>query len=265
MWAGYPGDRSPVLRGVDLTLEPGQRLAVIGPSGAGKSSLAATLLRFLPYEAGSVRLDETELDRLAGDDVRSVLGMVGQEAHMFDTTLAENLRVGRRSASDADLEEVLNRVGLADWLHGLPKGLETEVGRNGGRLSSGQRQRVAVGRALLADFPVLVLDEPVEHLDPLAADAMTADLLALTSGRSTVLITHRLAGLESVDEILVMAEGQVVERGTHDDLLALGGRYCELWWDEMRTEREGMEADLRTTVPRIALDPGVTNEGAIEP
>ena len=264
VWAGYPGDRSPVLRGVDLTLAPGQRLAVIGASGAGKSSLAATFLRFLPYDSGSVCLEKTELDRLAGDDVRSVVGMVGQDAHMFDTTLAENLRVGRRSASDADLDEVLNRVGLADWLSGLPKGLQTEVGQNGGRLSSGQRQRVAVARALLADFPVLVLDEPVEHLDPLAADALTADLLALTSGRSTVLITHRLAGLESVDEILMMAEGHVVERGTHDELLALGGRYCELWWDEMRTEREGMEADLRTTVPESELDPGMASEGTIE-
>jgi thiol reductant ABC exporter CydC subunit len=264
VWAGYPGDRSLVLRGVDLTLAPGQRVAVIGASGAGKSSLAATLLRFLPYESGSVCLGKTELRRLAGDDVRSVLGMVGQDAHMFDTTVAENLRIGRRSASDADLEEVLTRVGLADWVHGLPKGLATEVGRNGGRLSSGQRQRVAVGRALLADFPVLVLDEPVEHLDPLAADALTADLLALTSGRSTVLITHRLAGLESVDEVLLMAGGQVVERGTHDDLLALGGRYCELWWDEMRTEREGMEADLRTRVPGSSLDTTVASERAIE-
>ncbi|MGA8368941.1 MAG: thiol reductant ABC exporter subunit CydC [Acidimicrobiales bacterium] len=264
VWAGYPGDRSPVLRGVDLTLDPGQRVAVIGASGAGKSSLAATLLRFLPYQSGSVWLEKTELDRLAGDDVRKVLGLVGQEAHMFDTTLAENLRIGKRSASDAALKEVLIRVGLADWLHDLPKGLETYVGRNGGRISSGQRQRVAVGRALLADFPVLVLDEPVEHLDPLAADAMTADLLTLTSGRSTVLITHRLAGLESVDEILVMAEGEVVERGTHDELLALGGRYCELWWDEMRTEREGMEADLRKNVPESVLDRGVASEGTIE-
>ena len=117
-------------------------------------------------------------------------------------------------------------MGLADWLDGLPAGLATEVGGHGARLSGGQRQRVAVARALLADFPVLVLDEPAEHLDPAAADALTADLLEVTDGRSLVLITHRLAGLECVDEILVLDAGRVVERGTHDELLDLDGRYA---------------------------------------
>ena len=121
-----------------------------------------------------------------------------------------------------ELRDVLDRVGLAGWLDELPEGLATEVGRHGSHLSGGQRQRVAVARALLADFPVLVLDEPAEHLDPLAADALTADLLAVTDDRSLVLITHRLAGLESVDEILVMDEGRVVERGTHDVLIDRG-------------------------------------------
>ena len=134
--------------------------------------------------------------------------------------------VGRRDATDDELRDVLGRVGLAGWLEGLPRGLGTEVGRHGARLSGGQRQRVAVARALLADFPVLVLDEPAEHLDPRAADALTADLLDLTDGRSVVLITHRLAGLDSVDEILVMDGGRVVERGNHDQLLDQGGRYC---------------------------------------
>ncbi len=139
--------------------------------------------------------------------MRSVVGLVGQDAYLFDTTLGENLRIGRRAATDEELRDVLGRVGLGDWFGGLPAGLATEVGGHGARLSGGQRQRVAVARALLADFPVLVLDEPAEHLEPAAADALTADLLEVTDGRSLVLITHRLAGLECVDEILVLDAG----------------------------------------------------------
>ena len=127
--------------------------------------------------------------------------------------------MGRRSAGDDELAAVLGRVGLGEWLGGLPAGLATDVGPAGTRLSGGQRQRVAVARALLADFAILILDEPAEHLDPAAADALTADLLALTAGRSTLLITHRLADLDQVDEIIVLDEGRVVERGTHTELL----------------------------------------------
>jgi ATP-binding cassette, subfamily C, bacterial CydCD len=127
-------------------------------------------------------------------------------------------------------------------LRGLPDGLATAVGPAGTRLSGGQRQRVAVARALLADFPVLVLDEPGEHLDPPAADALTADLLALTEHRSTVLITHRLTGLEQVDEIIVLDGGRVVERGRNDELLATGGHYASLWWEERMNDRPAVNA-----------------------
>jgi thiol reductant ABC exporter CydC subunit len=232
VWASYPGAGRAALRGVDLDLGPGRRTAVVGPSGAGKSTLADVLVRFLPVDAGEATLDGVALERLAGDDVREIVGLVEQHPHLFDTTLAENLRIGRRSASDAELAEVMVRVGLGRWLDGLPDGLSTRVGPAGLRLSGGQRQRVAVARALLADFPVLVLDEPTEHLEPAAADALTADLLGLVSDRSAVLITHRLRGLDVVDEILVLDGGVVVERGTHDALLACGGRYAGLWWEE---------------------------------
>jgi ATP-binding cassette subfamily C protein CydC len=243
----YPGQPVRAVDGVDLALPPGRRVAVIGPSGAGKSALAAVLLRFLPYEDGSVALDGVELDTLAGDDLRTMVGLVTQDAHIFDTTLAQNLRVGRHDATDAQLRAALDRVGLGPWLAELPAGLSTEVGGRGAGLSGGQRQRVAVARAVLAEFPVLVLDEPAEHLDRPAADAMTADLLDLTSGRSTVLITHRLAGLEAVDEVVVLDGGQVVERGTHDELLGAGGRYCDLWWREMAGAGDG--AGERSSMP----------------
>ena len=237
VWASYPGAGRAALRGVDLQLRTGRRVALVGPSGAGKSTLADVLVRFLPADAGEATLDGVPLERLAADDVRRVIGLVEQSPHLFDTTLAENLRVGRRTATDTELEDVLVRVGLGPWLAGLPDALSTPVGPQGGRLSGGQRQRVAVARALLADFPILVLDEPGEHLDPPAADALTADLLALTEGRSTLLITHRLAGLERVDEIVVLDGGRVVERGTHDELLLAGGRYAGLWWEERLNDR----------------------------
>jgi thiol reductant ABC exporter CydC subunit len=232
VWASYPGAGHAALRGVDLQLTPGHRLALVGPSGAGKSTLAEILVRFLPADAGDATLDGIPLERYAADDVRCIVGLVEQNPHLFDTSLAENLRVGRRTATDEELTEVLNRVGLGPWLDGLPDGLATAVGSLGGRLSGGQSQRVAVARALLADFPVLVLDEPGEHLDPPAADALTADLLALTEGRATLLITHRLIGLEQVDEIVFLDGGRVIERGSHTALLAAGGRYASVWWEE---------------------------------
>ena len=153
-----------------------------------------------------------------------MVGLVEQSPHLFDTTLAENLRVGRRTATDDRTRGRRSTgSGSAPGWRGLPR-RPGDRGRPAGwhALSGGQRQRVAVARALLADFPILVLDEPGEHLDPAAADALTADLLALTDGRSTLLITHRLTGLERVDEIVVLDGGRVVERGTHDELLLIG-------------------------------------------
>lgn len=233
VWAGYLEAESAAVRGIDLALPSGRRVAVVGTSGAGKSTLAAVLLRFLPTWAGSVRLNGLTLDSYQGDDLRTIIGMMGQEAYLFDTTIAENLRIGRREATDRDLLDVLDRVGLSGWLRDLPAGLKTDVGRHGARLSGGQRQRIGLARALLADFPILVLDEPTEHLDPLGADALTADLLHATEGRSLILITHRLTGLESVDRILVMDKGRVVEQGSHDELLARKGVYFYLYTHQL--------------------------------
>ena len=265
VWTGYPGTDRPVLRGVDLDLAPGRRVAIVGRSGAGKSTLADVLVRFLPVDSGEATLDGVPLERLSSDEVRRVVGLVEQSPHLFATTLAENLRVGRRAATDDELVDVLTRVGLGDWLAGLPAGLATRVGRAGGRLSGGQRQRVAVARALLADFSILILDEPAEHLDPVSADLLTADLLALTEGRSTLFITHRLVGLDQVDEVIVLDEGRVVERGTHAGLVFAGGRYAGLWWDELMNDRpvpEPRPAAASPPGPGPVLDRAVPNEGS---
>ena len=226
--ARYGNEGRWVLDGIDLDLAPGRRLGIVGPSGAGKSTLAHVLVCFVPYE-GSVRLDGVELAGLDGDQVRGVIGLVQQDAHVFDTTLRENLRLARRDATDADLRAVIARVRLQDWVDGLADGFDTAAGVHGTRISGGQRQRLAIARALLADFPILVLDEPGEHLDTATADAVMADLLRATEGRTTLVITHRLVGLDAMDEVLVLDSGRVVQRGHHTDLVAADGLYAQLW------------------------------------
>lgn len=221
----YPGASRPALDGIDLDLSPGRRVALVGPSGEGKSTLAAVLLRFLPYE-GSVALDGVEIDALDGDWVRRIVGLVSQDVHIFDSTLAENLRLAKPDASEDELRDALAQARLLGWVDSLPLRLATEVGERGARMSGGQRQRLAIARALLADFPILILDEPGEHLDTATADALVTDLLDVTRLRTTLLITHRLVGLEQVDEILAIEQGKIVERGTHAQLAAHGGRYA---------------------------------------
>ncbi len=215
------------LAGLDLTIAPGAHVAIVGPSGAGKTTFAWTLVRFLAYE-GSLKLDRVELDELAGDDVRSVIGLVGQEPHIFATTVAENLRLARRDADDGELFAALEQVHLAGWVRGLPDGLQSDLGERGSAMSGGQRQRLALARAVLADFPVLVLDEPGEHLDVMTAEAVIARMLERRRGRTTILITHRLAGLQALDEIFFLDAGRVVERGTDAALVRAGGRYAAL-------------------------------------
>ena len=190
-WAAGQGVEPDVLRGADLDLPAGCRVAVTGPSGSGKTTLAMVLLRFLDPAGGTVTLGGTDITALDSDQVRSVIGLCAQDAHIFDSTLRENLRLARPDAGDDELAEALRRARLGDWVASLPRGLDTEVGEHGARLSGGQRQRLALARVLLADFPVVILDEPAEHLDEPTAEALTADLLAATAGRTVLLITHR--------------------------------------------------------------------------
>ncbi|NEB31790.1 thiol reductant ABC exporter subunit CydD [Streptomyces sp. SID14446] len=228
MRARHAGQHRDALAGLDLTLDEGRRVAVVGTSGAGKTTLAQVLLRFLDAEAGAYTLGGVDAYGMDGDSVRRLVGLCAQDAHLFDSTVRENLLLARKDATEAGLRDALGRARLIDWVDGLPDGLDTLIGEHGARLSGGQRQRLALARALLADFPVLVLDEPAEHLDLATADALTADLLAATEGRTTLLITHRLAGLDAVDEVIVLADGAVVQRGAFADLSAVEGPLREM-------------------------------------
>ncbi|MFD9187784.1 thiol reductant ABC exporter subunit CydD [Streptomyces phaeochromogenes] len=234
--ARHAGQERDALAGVDLTLERGRRTAVVGTSGAGKTTLAQVLLRFLDAAAGTYTLGGVDAYGMDGDDVRRLVGLCAQDAHLFDSSVRENLLLARKDATESALRDVLERVRLLDWVDGLPDGLDTLIGEHGARMSGGQRQRLALARALLADFPVLVLDEPAEHLDLATADALTADLLAATEGRTTLLITHRLAGLEAVDEVIVLDGGCVVQRGAYGELVREEGALRGMLERESRTE-----------------------------
>lgn len=234
--ARYAGQERDALHDFALRLTPGRRVAVVGASGSGKTTLAQVLLRFLDARSGAYEIGGSDAHLLSGDGVRRLVGLCAQDAHLFDSSVRENLRLARTNATDGELRTALERARLLDWVDGLPDGLDTLVGEHGARLSGGQRQRLALARALLADFPVLVLDEPAEHLDLATADALTTDLLDATRGRTTVLITHRLRGLEAVDEVVVLDEGRTVQRGAYEDLALIEGPLRRMLERERETE-----------------------------
>jgi thiol reductant ABC exporter CydC subunit len=215
-----------VVTGLDLDLTPGRRVALVGPSGSGKTTVAMGLLRLLEPSAGRITLGGVDVRELDGDDLRTLVGLLAQDAHVFDSTVWENVRLARPGATRDEVHDALRRARLLDWVDTLPDGLDTWVGEHGARMSGGERQRLALARTLLADPPVLVLDEPTEHLDARTADELTADLLDATRGRTVLLVTHRLTGLAALDEVVVLDRGRVVERGTHDDLVSAGGAYA---------------------------------------
>ena len=206
--ARYADEEEPALSGVDLRLDPGRRVALVGPSGAGKTTVVNLLLRFLDPEEGRVTLAGRDLREYRQEDVRGTFALAGQEAYVFDSTIRENLRLARPAASENELHDVLDRVRLTEWVAGLPDGIDTRVGEEGTKLSGGQRQRVVLARALLADAPVLVLDEPTAHLDPATAEALMDDVLGAAEERTVLLITHRQEGLARMDEVHTLAYGR---------------------------------------------------------
>ena len=198
--AGWPGGEH-VLHDLDLDVAPGARVGVVGSSGVGKSTLLAVLAGFLPYD-GSVRLGDVEMHDMTGHDVRSVVGWCPQLPHVFDTSVVENVRLAKPGASDDEVRAALDAVGLGPWLDATPQGLDTPVGDHGALVSAGQRQRLGVARVLLAGHPVVLLDEPTEHLDESTADVVAAELLRALEGRTVLWVAHRPHGLESLDRIV---------------------------------------------------------------
>jgi thiol reductant ABC exporter CydC subunit len=200
--ARYPGAHAPVFTGVSLRLEPGERVALVGPSGAGKTTIVNLLVRFLDPEQGRVTLAGRDVRDFRQDDVRRAISVAGQESYLFATTIRDNVRLARPDATDPELERALRRARIWDWVEQLPDGIETRVGERGRELSGGQRQRILLARTLVADAPVLVLDEPTAHLDPATAGELISDVFDAARGRTVLLITHRDEGLELVDRVV---------------------------------------------------------------
>jgi len=200
----YGPDEQPALDNFSLRLEPGTRIVLLGRSGAGKTTVARLLLRFVDPERGRVTLGGEDLRCYRQEDVRRAIAMAGQDAHLFSTTIRDNLRLGKPSARDEDLLEALRAARLLEWVERLPDGLDTLVGEEGRELSGGQRQRLVLARALLTEAPLLVLDEPTAHLDSPTAKRLVQDLFANAGERCVLLITHRPEGLELADEVVVL-------------------------------------------------------------
>lgn len=234
-------DHTTVLHDISLRIMPGSRIAVVGPSGAGKSTLAAVLMGFLPY-SGSVRLSGVEIDEVDGDELRRHVGILSQQAHIFDTTIADNIRIGNPDATDEELAQAAAAAQLDTWISTLPRGLASPVGSFGLSVSGGERQRIALARLLLAHRGFVILDEPTEHLDGATADALTDTMMTSLGDATVLLITHRLRGVEQFDHIVELEAGRIVAQGSHDELMQLNGWYAEQW--SLESERQDMAALL---------------------
>ncbi|WP_214317254.1 thiol reductant ABC exporter subunit CydC [Nonomuraea sediminis] len=221
--------------GVSLTLTPGRRVAIVGPSGAGKSTILAALMRLVEPESGNIRINGVDARALDSDDIRTLMTGLTQDPYIFQTTLRDNLRLAGPGSGDGELAAAVRDARLDRWVERT--GWDAQLGEDGRTVSGGQLQRLALARALLYDPPVLLLDEPAEALDEQTADALMADLLDVTHDRTTLLVTHRLKGLEQVDEIIVLEDGRVIQRGRHDELVAVPGYYRDLWESEVLTRR----------------------------
>jgi len=224
----YQSDEGQVVHDISFEVSTGKRIAIVGASGAGKSTLVNLALRFWDPDKGTIRLNGYDIRQYALGDLRGLIGVVSQDTYLFNDSMRGNLLLARPEASDSEIEQALEQAQLTAFIQQLPRGLATWVGEQGLRLSGGERQRLAIARALLKDAPLLVLDEATANLDPMTEHTLLDALDMLMQGRTTLVITHRLVRMERMDEILVLDEGSIRERGTHEQLLRSGGLYQQM-------------------------------------
>ncbi|MCX7073006.1 MAG: ABC transporter ATP-binding protein/permease [Gammaproteobacteria bacterium] len=232
---GYHAAR-PILRGVSFTIAPGQKLAVVGASGAGKSTLARLLFRFYDPDGGRILVNGVDLRAMPQDALRQLIGVVPQDTVLFNDTIEYNIAYGRPGASRAEVERAARLAHLETFIARLPQGYDTPVGERGLKVSGGEKQRIAIARALLKDPPILILDEATSSLDSGAEAAILDALHAATERRTTLVIAHRLSTVTDADCIVVLDQGRVIEQGRHPELLALGGVYAGLWNLQLREQ-----------------------------
>lgn len=243
--------RRPILTGVDFTIPAGRKVAVIGSSGAGKSTLARLLFRFYDVTEGRILIDGQDIRQVTQKSLRAAIGMVPQDTVLFNDTLYHNIAYGRPEASREEVLEAARAAHLDRFVANLPDGYDTRVGERGLKLSGGEKQRVAIARAILKNPPILVFDEATSSLDSTTEQAIQEELARISVNRTTLVIAHRLSTVVDADEILVLEAGRIVERGRHQDLLALNGRYAELWRTQLR-ERAQIASDAAETTPADA-------------
>jgi ATP-binding cassette subfamily B protein len=219
----------PILNNISFKVKAGSKVAIVGASGAGKSSLARLLYRFYDVTSGSITIDNQAINSVTLDSLRKAIAIVPQDTVLFNTTIRENIAYGRPSASDSDIDKAIEMAHLKDFINTLADGDKTRVGERGLKVSGGEKQRIAIARAILKQSPILIFDEATSALDSQAEQAILKAMHEVASEHTSIVIAHRLSTITDAHTIIVLKSGQIVEQGQHNELLALGGEYAHMW------------------------------------